>query len=84
MLPGHVWYEISDGVKTNSYGLYPESGGELLLHGVLFPVEGQVRTDDSASNPEPVTSRTYSLTQAQFDALKENPTMSPLCHQTTT
>jgi len=83
-LPGHVYYELSDGTKSYYYGFEPKVNvnvDQVYTHVgsvmVALPLDytyldsdGQVITTDNSSYPEPEVSREYKITSKQFDSLK--------------
>ncbi len=69
-LPGHAYYEISDGVNPpQTYGFYPDSGASDWDMVTGSTVIGDVRTDDNIVRT-PDASYTYEITKEQYDALK--------------
>ena len=61
--PGHVWYQISDGTNTTSYGYYPSGSG---LEKAIGP--GEIRVDyDKNQHPNPDWKQEIPITKEQYE-----------------
>jgi hypothetical protein len=60
---GHMWYSISDGESSKSYGFSSVSGKAMG--------PGKVDTDDDTRYYMPYYTRTIEITKEQYDQLKE-------------
>ncbi|MDR3028425.1 MAG: hypothetical protein LBV35_08230, partial [Acinetobacter sp.] len=61
---GHMWYEVSDGTSSNSYGFAPREDNLKPYHG-----DGDVKFDDSANYQGRSYTRTIEITEDQYNKL---------------